>query len=108
MRLITDILRDIRGGRVVRQASRLLNELVLAVDETGKPGELTIVIKVKPEKGGGSAKDLTVACKLKKPLEDLPNAIFFSDTAGDLHRSDPAQAEMPFGDIDSAAAGGTH
>jgi hypothetical protein len=58
MRPITDILREIRRGRAVDQATRLLSEVVLAVDETGKPGEVTITIKVKPAKEGGSEKTL--------------------------------------------------
>lgn len=57
MRLITDVLREIRKGRAVDQASRLLAELVRAVDETGKPGNITITLTVKPEKGGGFAED---------------------------------------------------
>jgi hypothetical protein len=97
MRLITDVLREIRRGRAVEQATRLLGEVVRAVDETGKVGTVTIEIKVKPEKGGGSQKTLLCSVKAKKPEADIPEAVFFSDPEGDLHRSDPTQAEM-FGD----------
>ena len=94
MRPITDVLRDIRRGRAVEQASSMMAELVRAVDETGKPGELTLKIKVKPEKGGGSQKTITCEVKAKKPVQDIPEAVFFSDPDGDLHRTDPAQSEM--------------
>ena len=59
-----------------------------------KPGSLTIKLTIKPEKGGGSQK--TISCKLAaaKPEEDLPEAIFFSDEEGTLHRNDPDQREM--------------
>jgi hypothetical protein len=94
MRLITDILREYRNGRAADLASQRLAELVQAVDETGKPGTLTITFKVKPEKGGGSQK--TIACNVKAgiPEMDLPEAVFFSDGEGSLHRSDPQQREM--------------
>lgn len=111
MRLITDILREIRRGRAVDQASRMLAELVRAVDETGKPGELTIKLKVKPEKGGGSQKTILAEIKAKKPEGDIPEAVFFSGPDGDLHRSDPEQGEMfkeasrPSGDIDKVGRG---
>lgn len=111
MRPITDVLREVRQGRAVVQGSRLLAEVVQAVDETGKPGEVTITIKVKPEKGGGSQKTLSVVVKAKKPEADIPEAVFFSDPEGDLHRDDPTQHEMfteaerPSGDIDRVGRG---
>lgn len=116
MRPITDVLRDIRKGRAVDQATRLLAEVVRAVDETGKGGEVTLKLKIKPEKGGGSAKTITCEVKAKKPEADIPDAIFYSDPDGDLHRTDPAQQEMdlrdaskprPSGNIDNLGRGPT-
>lgn len=94
MRPITDVLREVRQGRAVVLASQLLADVVQAVDQTGKAGEVTIKIKVKPEKGGGSQKTLAVEVKAKKPELDIPEAVFFSDAGGDLHRADPNQSEM--------------
>jgi hypothetical protein len=94
MKLITDVLREYRRGSPVDQASRLLAEVVRAVDETGKAGEVTIKVKVIPDKDGGSGKELAVEVKCKRPERDLPKAVFFSDPNGDLHRTDPAQSEM--------------
>ena len=42
MRLFTDILREIRKGRPVEEASHALADVVRAVDETGKPGSVTL------------------------------------------------------------------
>lgn len=94
MRLITDILREYRNGRAADVASQKLAELVQAVDETGKAGSLTITFKVKPEKGGGSQKTIACDVKAKMPDTDLPEAVFFSDGDGSLHRADPQQREM--------------
>jgi hypothetical protein len=94
MRPITDILREIRKGRAVDLASQRFAELIQAVDETGKPGELTITLKVKPEKGGGSQKTIIPVIKVKCPELDLAEGVFFSDENGDLHRSDPAQKDI--------------
>ncbi len=115
MRPITDVLRDIRKGRAVEQASRLLAEIVRAVDETNKPGTVTITLTVKPEKGGGSQKTIIAQVKAKKPEGDIPEAVFFSDPDGDLHRTDPQQSEMfmdtakerPSGDINDLGRGPT-
>lgn len=94
MRLITDILREYRNGRAADVASQKMAELVRVVDETGKSGTLTITFKVKPEKGGGSQKTIACDIKAKMPELDLPEAVFFSDDEGSLHRSDPQQREM--------------
>lgn len=102
MRPITDILREHRNGRFVDSASLDLAELIRAVDLTNKPGELQITIKVKPEKGGGSQKTVVIGVKSKIPKVDIPEAVFFSDADGNLHRSDPAQKEM-FRDTDRTA-----
>jgi len=98
MRLITDILRDIRRGRAIDEASFELAEVVRAVDATKQPGEVTITIKVEPSKHGGNEKTLTAKVKAKKPLENIAPAVFFSNAAGDLLRTDPNQEEMRFTD----------
>lgn len=102
MRLITDILRDIRRGAAVEEATNALADVVRAVDETGKDGSVTITLKVKPAKHGGPEKTLVAEVKAKKPIAEIAPAVFFSDDQGDLHRVDPRQEEMGF----SEAGGG--
>lgn len=99
MRLITDILRDIRKGRPVEEATLALADVVRAVDETGKAGSVTITLTVKPAKHGGPEKTLIAEVRAKKPIAEIAPAIFFSDSEGDLHRHDPAQDEMKFEDV---------
>lgn len=105
MRPITDILRDYRNGKLADYASRIFNECTRAVDETGKVGEVTIKIKIKPEKGGGSLKNLVATVTMKRPEPDIPEAVFYSDADGNLHRADPNQAEM-FKDANERTAAG--
>lgn len=99
MRLITDILRDIRKGRPVEEATQALADVVRAVDETGKDGSVTITLKVKAAKHGGPEKTIICDVKAKKPIAEIAPAIFFSDAEGDLHRHDPNQEEMGFEDV---------
>lgn len=98
MRLITDIIRDVRKGRVVEEASNALADVVKAIDETGKEGSVTITLKIKPSKHGGPEKTITAEVKSKKPIADIAPAVFFSDEEGDLHRYDPRQEEMALGE----------
>lgn len=99
MRLITDVLRDIRRGRPVEEATMALADVVRAVDETGKEGSVTITLKIKPSKHGGPEKTLVAEVKAKKPISEIAPAVFFSDNDGDLHRVDPRQEEMPLSDV---------
>jgi hypothetical protein len=102
MRLITDIMRDIKKGRLVEEATAALAEVVRCVDELHKPGSVSITITVKP--GDGNEKTLQATLSIKKPARDIPPAIFFSDDDGDLHRSDPRQSEMELAEVGRASA----
>lgn len=94
MKLFTDFLREIRKGRIVDEASEVLAELVKAVDQTNKPGSMTVKITVKPAKDGGWEKVIVPDVQASIPRKDLPDAIFFSNPEGHLVREDPSQREM--------------
>jgi len=94
MRPITDILREYRKGRLVEQATDELAAIVKAVEETGKAGKLTLKISVRKKDNGEVI--LQAETKAEVPKEPLPDAIFYTDANGDLHRVDPRQREMPF------------
>jgi hypothetical protein len=101
MRLITDIMRDVKKGRLVEEATAALAEVVRSVDELHKAGSVTITLTVKP--GDDNEKTIAASLSMKKPSRDIPPAIFFSDEEGDLHRDDPAQREMEFEEAGGAA-----
>jgi hypothetical protein len=105
MKPITDIMREIRRGRGVELASDMLAEVVRAVEESGKKGSVTIKITVKPEDGGGNQKTIGMTVTSTVPRPTIPDAVFFSDGEGDLHRSDPNQGDM-FVEADRTAAAG--
>lgn len=100
-RLITDVLRDIRKGRVVDDASDKLAEVVRAVLDTEKPGEVIIKLKITPQGKGDNALIVSSKVEAKIPQPDLPDAIFFADTDGDLLRDDPTQTRL-WADSDEA------
>ena len=94
MKLITDILREIRKGRPVEEATQALADVVRAVDETGRAGTVTIKLTVAASKHGGPEKIIKCDVSAKKPIAEIAPAVFFSDQEGDLHRYDPRQEEM--------------
>ena len=94
MRPFTDVLRDIRKGRVVVAASDQLAELVRGVLDTSKPGELTLKLTVKPQGKGDNCVIVSAKITSKVPKGDLPDALFFADVDGDLLRDDPTHVRM--------------
>lgn len=94
MKPITDIMREIRRGRGVELATDMLAEVVRAVRETNKKGSITIDINVAPDESGDNQMTVTMACKSKVPRPSIPDAIFYADEEGALHRNDPGQTEM--------------
>ena len=107
MRLITDVIRDIRSGRAVDDASEALAQLVRACLDTDKPGTLTLTLTVKPE--GKDSGTVQVGCtiKTKEPRVGIPTATFFASVDGDLTRENPDQAPLLAGILrDDARAQG--
>jgi hypothetical protein len=89
------ILNDIRGGDVADQAAELMQELVAAVREHGKKGELVLKIAVEPMKGNPDALSVSGDVTSKPPRPTPVAAIFFADTDGNLLRDDPRQIALP-------------
>lgn len=90
----TDVLSQIRRGLVVTELTEALAELCEAVIDTGKAGELTLKIKIKPPKGDSCQVTLSPMVSSKTPKADMPDGIFFVGAGGDLLRNDPDQKEM--------------
>ncbi len=94
MRPFTDVLRDHRNGKLVAELSERLATVVQSVEETGKPGAITLKLTIKPNKGEEGAFTVTPAISVSRPENDLPTALFFADEAGSLVRESPTQRGM--------------
>lgn len=96
VRPFAEFLHEHRKGAAHVEMSESLNELVAAVVELGKPGDLTLKITVAPAaKGAGNVVKVTDKVSLKAPEADRPGAIFFADSNANLSRSNPDQPELP-------------
>lgn len=91
MRPFTDVLRDMRKGKVVAELSDRLAEVVMAVLETGNAGVLTLQLSVKAQSRGDNAVIVGAKVSMKKPQAPMPEAMFFADGDGSLLRDDPTQ-----------------
>jgi hypothetical protein len=85
-----------RQGALHAELSETLQELVAACEEHGKPGEMTLKVKVKPSDDGVTmfvGDDVTA----KLPVADRPAALYFADEHHNLTRSDPRQLSFDQG-----------
>ncbi|WP_316150484.1 hypothetical protein [Cupriavidus sp. BIC8F] len=101
-RPITDTLRHIGGGVFIDLASDKMNELVNAVDSSGKSGKLTLEVSVKKATRGG-AMHITGKVTLKKPAEDALEAMLFATPEGNLVADDPRQQKLDLKNVSSAS-----
>lgn len=99
------VLQELAKGQVHSDASQQLHDLIDAVQETGKPGSLTIKLSVAPIDKGDTSVLLVKGTVASRAPSIAPASAFFVDDSGNLSRRDPRQGELPFevvGSSDSA------
>lgn len=87
------VLSQIRGGQALVKAEQGLEDIIEAVKSTGKVGELTLNIKVIPDKTDELIVRIKPKVKLSIPERDFAEGIFFID-GKKLSRQDPRQIEL--------------
>ncbi len=92
-----EVLQQLAGGQTYQELGDRLTEIVLAVQETRKQGELTIRLKVKPNGEHG----VIIAEEVKSKAPEAPRAetLFYVTAAGHLKRDDPRQEKLPLRQI---------
>lgn len=91
-RPFTDTLMALRFGTLADDLTNELNRLTTACAATGKQGTLTLVLKLKPGKGGQIEVSDDIKCKL--PEEEHGSSIMFATPEGNLQREDPRQLQI--------------
>lgn len=89
VRPFADVLSEVNKGVVADDAAQKLAELVAAVRETGKPGSMTVTVKIEPFKGNEDIVKVSGQVALKAPKAEMPASIFYPDDSGNLSRNDP-------------------
>lgn len=94
MKPITDYLRDYRSGALVDEMSEEFQAVVRSVLETGKKASFKIELTIEPNKNDTSLLFIGAAFSGKPARAEVPQAIFYADSTGDLHRHDPKQSDI--------------
>ena len=91
-RPFVDTLRDIEFGTLLEELAVVQKDVIDAVMEPNKGGEITIKLAYKPEGQG----QLTIAADIKHKAPKLPRgkSLFFVTPERNLSRQNPRQQEL--------------
>ncbi len=89
---ILQTISSLHAGLLADEANDKLQDLVKAVDTTGKAGTLTITLSVRKATAGALAVKGKVAAKL--PAEPDLEALLFPTPEGNLLTEDPRQQKL--------------
>jgi hypothetical protein len=94
-------LQELRDGRVHAELSQQFSDLVAKVKETGKGGELTLKIKVKPATRGADVDKITIsdAVSITLPKPERGEDIFYLTEENELTRNHPRQQGLDLRDV---------
>lgn len=95
---LMEVLGQIRGGAAVNDAAKDFLELCQRVRATGKPGSLTLTIKVNPDKNDFDVYEVTPDVTVKLPKVARAKGLFYMTPDAQLVREDPKQAKLEFED----------
>lgn len=95
--LFATTINQVGHGDLAGQASDSLEKLVKSVRETGKSGEVTLTLKIKPRGRDAGQVEVTGTVKVSAPIPDVAPSMFFATDKGELLRDNPAQRQLPFG-----------
>lgn len=80
-------------GKTHDELSRAMRDLLVAIDQTGKSGSITLKVTVVPG-GAPGAVVVTDEVKSSLPRGERPKSIFFVDEHMRLQRNDPRQMSL--------------
>ncbi len=85
------------------ELTKSLTELVERVEETGRTGTLTYILKLAPAGRMEGALKISDDIKVKLPALDRADAIYFVTADHGLSRDNPAQPRLPLRDVSRKA-----
>lgn len=98
MKPFTDTLAALRYGTLADELTEQLHELTHACATTGRPGQITLTLTLKPGKGGQV--EVFDDIKAKPPKPERGSSIMFATVDGALQREDPRQRSLDLRQVD--------
>ncbi len=83
-------------GAVVPDLVNEIHEVVKAVRDTGRAGDISLKLKIAPCSGSERQVVVNAEINSKPPKSARPMSLYFADEEGALHRQDPLQMGLKF------------
>ncbi|MEG3078531.1 hypothetical protein R3F64_01505 [Halomonas sp. 5021] len=96
----TAMLAKLRRGQTLEELSEALVEAQDRCKDTGKMAEITLKVKIKPEKGMPGMFMLSDEIKSKLPEFDRGASVMFEDANMQLQLEDPRQQKMDLREVE--------
>lgn len=96
---VVAVLQRLGAGRLLDELHEALVATAQEVVDTGKPGSVTLTLKVSTKSQGNPMIIIDETVSRSVPKRD-PKGAFFWALEGGLHKDDPRQARMEFRSID--------
>lgn len=93
------VVQRLGGGKLLEELNEALAKTASEVVETGKPGVVTIQLKVSSKAQGDPMVFVEETISRAAPKKD-PRAAYFFALQGELHKTDPRQPQMEFRAVD--------
>lgn len=103
-RPFADVLRDLSKGQLHDELSTLLQDLIGAVQDTGKAGKLVLTLTVKPLPKTDGMVAVADSVTVKSPELDRNETYYFVDDDLNLTREHPRQQALPLRDVSTPPA----
>lgn len=87
----SELIAELDGGEVDIKITKMLRELCVAVEETGRKGKVTITLNVRKE---GKIAAVGAEIKVTKPVAPTREAVYHFLPDGGLSREDPRQMNL--------------
>ncbi|WP_339678275.1 hypothetical protein [uncultured Zhongshania sp.] len=97
--LALHVIKQLRSGRTLDDLNKAIAEAVDRSREIGKASEITLKIKIKPDKGQNGQYFLSDQIIKKMPEYDRGQTILFGTPEGNLQREDPAQQRLDLREV---------
>ncbi len=94
MKLFTDVVSEISGGKLNARATAKLTEVVEACKRTCKKGKLALELEFTPRGSDSKQCDISFKLTAKVPESTLAPSVFFISGSNELTRDDPDQMDM--------------
>ena len=83
-------------GAIVPDLVNEIHDVVKAVRDTGRAGDISLKIKIAPCNGSERQVVVNAEINSKPPKSARPMSLYFTDEDGALHRQDPLQMGLKF------------